>query len=71
MRELGDKSLGRSEEEKQNPTKLRDAQLLQMYPSRSRMGVCSGSRARGVREVATTLDPPIGARSREVRRAGN
>lgn len=71
MRELGDKSLGRSQEEKANPTKTRDAVLLQVYPQSARMGVCSGSRAQGVPEVHTTLDPPLGSRSREVRRGGN
>ncbi len=68
MRELGDKSLGRSQMEKENPTRVRDAQLLQAYPGRSRLGASVDSRARGVVAVSTTLVPPAGSRSREQRR---
>ena len=65
---MRDVSLGRSEEEKEHPTKMRDEELLQMYPSKARSGFEPGSQARGLTKVATTLEPPRGSKSKEVRR---
>jgi hypothetical protein len=41
------------------PTARRDQELLARYgATQGRLGVCSGSKAQGCKEVVTTLEPP-------------